>query len=165
MIPASRSLTLHRRGAAFGLFALALPASVAAKPCAPPQVLFVCPFGTVKSAIARETLKARAAQAGVAVRVQSRGLHLADHVSPTLAARLRADGIDPAAEPARELQPADVSQADIVVAFDDAAQAPLLRQARVWDVPSWSDYAGAKAALAKEVDGLIAELRGRSGEC
>jgi len=148
-----------RRRFALALLGLAIPPIAKAAPCPPPTVLFVCPYGTVKSAIAREILKARAAAAGVPVRVQSRGLQLADHVSPALAASLRTDGIDPRAEPARQLQPADPAQATIVVAFDEAAQAPLLHGARVWDIPSWnSDYAGAKAALAERVDALLGEL-------
>lgn len=159
--------SIDRRRIVLSALLLAAPDAALARPCAPAQVLFVCPAGTVKSAIARETLKARAAAAGVAVRAQSRGLHIEDHVSPALAANLRADGVDPATEPARALQDADVARADIVIAFDEAAQAPLLRRARVWEVPSWnSDYAGAKAALATRIDALVAELRARQkGPC
>ncbi len=159
MIPPTR---LSRR--AVVLAALAAPGALRAQPapCAPPTVLFVCPAGTVKSAIARETLKRRAAAAGVQVRVVSRGVHPEDHVSPALAANLRADGLDPAAEPALALRDADVAGADIVVAFDEAAQAPVLKAARVWDIPSWnSDYAGAKAALAVRTEDLVGELRER----
>ena len=130
-------------------------------PCGPPPtVLFVCPAGTVKSAIAREALKARAAKAGVQVRVRSRGLKIEDHVSPSLAANLKADGIDPAAEPARPLSEGDMAAADIVIAFDGAAKA--LPSARAWDIPSWNeDYPAARAALASDVDRLVAELRAR----
>ncbi len=158
--------SLSRRTFAASLL-FALPAVGArAAPCPPPAVLFVCPVGTVKSAIAREVLRARAAEAGLKVQVQSRGLHPENHVSPGLAVNLKADGIDPAAEPVRELQASDVSQADIVIAFDEAAAAPLLRRARVWDVPSWnSSYAEAKAALATQMDALMAELLARSRDC
>ena len=159
MIP---SCSLSRRTVV--LVALAAPAGLRAQPapCAPPTVLFVCPAGTVKSAIARETLKRQAAASGVRVRVISRGVHPEDHVTPALAANLRADGLDPAAEPALPLQDADVAGADIVVAFDEAAQVPSLKRARVWDVPSWnSDYAGAKAALAARTEALVGELRER----
>ena len=158
-----RPATLTRR-ALTGLL-LAAPTALRAQPAPcgpPPTVLFVCPAGTVKSAIARESLKARAARAGVPVRVQSRGLKVEDHVSPGLAANLTADGIDPTAEPARPLADGEVAAADIVIAFDDAAKAPALRGARAWDIPSWNeDYAGAKAALAGDVDRLVAELRAR----
>lgn len=149
----------------FVVLALVLAPSVSragAQPCAPPKVLFVCPVGTVKSAIAREELKRRAAARGLVVQVRSRGVHPADHVSPALAARLQADGIDPRAEPLSALAPADVNGADIVVAFDEAAQAPGLEHARVWDVPSWNDrYAEAKAALLPKIDTLLDELAKR----
>lgn len=160
--PSPVQTLLSRRFVAVALLLTPFAARAGAPPCSPPSVLFVCPAGTVKSAIARETLKARAAKAGLMVRVQSRGLHPEDHVLPGLAANLRADGIDPAAETVRQLQDADISQADIVIAFDEAAQAPALRTARNWDIPSWNtDYAGAKAALAARIDGLVAELRAR----
>jgi protein-tyrosine-phosphatase len=116
----------------------------------------------VKSAIARETLKRRAAEQGVPVSVTSRGVHVEDHVSQGLAANLKADGLDAALETPRALASTDVSAADIVVAFDEATQIPALRGARSWDTPSWnSDYAGAKAALAAHVDRLLAELRAK----
>jgi len=158
------TLELSRRSLAIGLALFAGPAAAKAPPCAPTSVLFVCPAGTVKSAIARETLKRRAARAGVAVRVASRGVHPEDHVSPALKASLLADGIDPAAEPLRAFEPQDAAGADIVIAFDEAAKAPGLEGARIWDVPSLnSRYPEAKAALASKIDDLLAELRVREG--
>ena len=158
--------TLGRRALLVGLLVAPASARAATDPCAPPTVLFVCPAGTVKSAIARETLKARAAQAGVPVRVQSRGLHPEDHVSPALAVNLKADGINPTAEPLQAFEDADARRADIVIAFDEAAQAPGLRAARNWDIPSWnSNYPAAKAGLAAKTDELIAELRRRQAGC
>ena len=155
-------LNLSRRSVALGVLILAGRAQAETQPCAPPTVLFVCPAGTVKSAIARETLKRRAAQAGVAVNVASRGIHPEDHVSPALKASLAADGIDPLAEPVMALAPEDVARADIVIAFDEAAQAPGLQTARNWDIPSWnSHYPEAKAALAARIDDLLGELRTR----
>lgn len=148
------------------LAALAAPTALHAQPapCARQRILFVCPAGTVKSAIAREMLKARAAAVSFPVVAESRGLVVEDHVSPGLAANLRADGIDPAADPARVLTEADVDKADIVIAFDEASQAPTLQKARAWDIPSWnSDYAAAKSALTVRVDDLLAELKAREG--
>jgi len=143
--------------------ALGLPRLArAAAPCAPPQVLFVCPAGTVKSAIAREMLKQKAAAQGVPVVVRSRGVRPEDHVTPALRANLKADGIDPAAEPLRALTGEDVRAADVVVAFDEAGDAPALADARRWSTPSWNaDYAAAKAALVPQVDGLLRELTAR----
>ncbi len=131
----------------------------AAGPCRSTRILFVCPVGTVKSAIARETLRKRVAAANLPVLVQSRGIAPANHVSPALAARLRADAIDTRADPLRALTAADVADADIVIAFDEAAQSPLLGKARAWRTPSWNDhYDEAKADLAQRLDGLIDEL-------
>lgn len=160
-----RDLYLHSRRSAV-LVLLCAPALARAQsgPCPlAPVVLFVCPAGTVKSAIAREALKARAAAVGIPVRVFSRGIQPEDHVSPDLAAKLRADGIDPAAEPVLSLAAADVAAADIVIAFDEAAASPMLRAARAWAVPSWnSEYPAAKAAVADLVGKLIAELAARA---
>jgi len=158
---------VSRRTLALGLAGLSVGATATRArdaPCGPPRVLFVCPAGTVKSAIARETLKRRAAAAGVAVEAQSRGLHPEDHVSPGLAAHLRADGLDPTAEPVRAFLTEDLKGVDIVVAFDEAAQAPGLEGARVWEIPSWNDrYDEARTALEVRMAALIAELRARQG--
>ncbi|MGR4864188.1 arsenate reductase/protein-tyrosine-phosphatase family protein [Caulobacter sp. LARHSG274] len=138
---------------------LLLPPGLAFASCPPSKVLFVCPAGTVKSAIAREALKQRAASVGAAILVRSRGLAVEDHVSAALAARLAADGLDPRAEIARTLEAPDVAWADIVVAFDEASQAPTLARARSWTTPSWnSDYDNAKADLDRRLDALLAEL-------
>lgn len=130
-------------------------------PCPPPEVLFICPAGTVKSAIARETLKRRAAERRIAIRVSSRGVHPEDHVSRELAAHLLADGIDPRAEPVRALAATDLSTPTVIIAFDEASQTPGLERARVWTTPSWNEtYAAAKADLAVRIDALLDELGG-----
>ena len=149
---------IDRRALLATALLLACPVAAASE-CVAPEVLFVCPAGTVKSAIARETLKRRAAERGLAVHVRSRGVHPEDHVSPALAANLKADGIDPAAEPALALAAADLAAPAVVIAFDEAAQAPGLERARVWTIPSWnSDYLGAKAALSTKIEALLDEL-------
>ena len=150
------SVLIDRRAVTFGLLLAASPAVGAPSPCPATRVLFVCPAGTVKSAIAREFLRKRAAERNVAVEVQSRAIHTEDHVSPALAVQLRADGIDPRSDIARDLQPDDVAKADLIVAFDDATNAPALVKAEAWDIPSWNDqYAKAKAALTPKIDALI----------
>jgi protein-tyrosine-phosphatase len=155
------SPVLSRRIVIAAAVALAAP-DLAQAACAPPAVLFVCPYGTVKSAIARETLKQRAAQAGLAVTVRSRGVAVQDHVSPQLAAKLKADGLDPAREAARKLDVDDLTPGQIVIAFDEAAQDPRLAGARVWDIPSWNEsYDAAKAALSAHMTALLAELEAR----
>jgi len=155
-----RQNLIHRRTVlTAALVCLFAGRSAAAAPCRPTRVLFVCPVGTVKSAIARETLRRRVAAAHLPVLVQSRGLAPANHVSPALAERLRADGIDPGADLLRALTAADVADADIVIAFDEAAQSSLLAKARAWRTPSWNEhYDEAKADLAQRLNGLIEEL-------
>jgi protein-tyrosine-phosphatase len=161
-LPPPTPLVLDRRAILAGV-GLALAGGPAKAACRPVRVLFVCPAGSVKSAIAREVLKRRAAQEGVSVVVASRGLRLEDHVTPALAANLRGDGIDPTAEPLRALTPADVAQADILVAFDEASEAPLLRSAQAWKTPSWNaDYAAAKADLEARLTVLLKQIRARA---
>jgi hypothetical protein len=63
----------------------------------------------------------------------------------------------------RRFEAADAQRADIVIAFDEAAEVPALRRARVWVTPSWNtDYAAAKAALAPQVEALLDELASRA---
>lgn len=146
----------RRRVLAAGL--LFLP-GLAVADCPSPKVLFVCPAGTVKSAIAREALKRQASALNIPVEVRSRGLRIEDHLYPELAERLDADGLTPSAEPARPLAPADAAWADIVVAFDESASAPGLAHARAWRTPSWNaDYDRAKADLDQRLDALLTEL-------
>ena len=141
------------------LLMLAWAGKSRAAACAPLHVLFVCPVGTVKSAIAREALRRRVALLRLPVAVESRGLSPANHLTPALIERLRADGIDPTVDPVRALTAEDVTRADIVIAFDEAAASPLLAKARAWRTPSWlASYDAAKADLAARLDRLVAEL-------
>lgn len=159
------ALSLPSRRAIIGALALTPTIAVAA-PCPPTKILFVCPAGTMKSPIARDLLRRRAAAAGLRLDVTARGVAPADHVSPALAANLRADGLEPAPEPVLALSAADVAWADVIVAFDEAAAAPLLSRARSWRTPSWNaDYAVAKADLSRRVDALLPELAERARGC
>lgn len=155
---------LTRRICTTALILAPVAARAGPAPCPPPPtVLFVCPAGSVKSAIARETLKMRAARAGLRVLAQSRGLNPEGHVSAALAANLQADGIDPTAEPLEALRASDVAGATIVIAFDEASADPLLRQARTRNSPSWNaDYPAAKATLRARMDDLLGELARRN---
>ncbi|ENZ82891.1 MULTISPECIES: low molecular weight phosphatase family protein [Caulobacter] len=161
---------LSRRSAlVFGLLLLpgvasagdstSVSASANPRACAPYRVLFVCPAGTVKSAIAREVLRRKAPAWQVPIEVRSRGLKIEDHLYPELAERLHADGIEPTSEPARTFALADAAWADIVIAFDEAAAAPGLSEARAWRTPSWvTDYDRAKADLDQRLGELLNEL-------
>lgn len=160
----ARSFELTRRTLVLAL--VAAPTSILAAPCPPPRVLFVCPAGTVKSPIARELLRAEAQRRGLAVDVRSRGVAVDDHVSEALRARLRADRVNSEAEPARNFVAADVSNADVVVAFDAAADDPRLTRARAWRTPSWNaDYDTAKADMQTRIAALADELQRQSSTC
>lgn len=153
-------IPIGRRAVSIGLLLTANRAFAASLPCAPPQILFVCPAGTVKSAIAREFLKNRAAERAIVIQVQSRGIHIEDHVSAALAEKLEAEGINTRSEIARDLQPGDLARADVVIAFDDAAKAPGMERSEAWDIPSWNEnYADAKAALVPKVDALLDRVK------
>jgi protein-tyrosine-phosphatase len=138
----------HRISRRFLVLSFAAAPLAAWAACGPTRVLFVCQAGAVKSAIAREVLRSRVDKEGLAVQVASRGLHLEDYVPTALAANLRNDGIHPEREAALLLTARDVQRADVVIAFDDAANAPSLQSARTWRTPSWnSDYDAAKPIL------------------
>jgi len=142
--------------------ALALPHRATAKTSAnPPHVLLVCQFGTVKSAIARELLKRRAAQRGVTLSVESRGITPQHHLPSELEQRLAADGINPAAEPLRQLQARDIAAADLVIGFDKLPSQFRPRRLLDWsDLPSMvNDYAKSRVILDARIDSLLDSLR------
>jgi protein-tyrosine-phosphatase len=166
MVSASKQEKLvmlyNRRSLTFILaassFAHAIPAW-AAKPCRITKVLFVCQMGSVKSAIAREQLRRIIKERSLPVEVQSRGLTPANDVTPELAARLKAEGINPAADPLRRFAPADAARAGVAIAFDDAAKAPGLERARLWHSPSWTDdYVHAKTIMDWHIGEFADEL-------
>jgi protein-tyrosine-phosphatase len=123
-------------------------------------VLFVCQAGTAKSAIAREMFKKRAAERGISAEVFSRGIVIADHVSPELRQKLLADGIDSTAEPAMPLSPSDWALADILLNFNPLPASVEHKDARDWsDVPSVNDdYVNARALMSKRIDALLSEI-------
>jgi protein-tyrosine-phosphatase len=155
-------MLISRRLVAFSGVMLPFAARAATKPCAVPRILFVCPAGSVKSAIAREELKRMARARGIPVHVESRGIQPENHISPQLAARLKQEGIDPLAEPLQRFTPEATKKVDIVIAFDEAAKAPGLEQARTWRVASWNEqYDAAKADTLENEIRLLHELSRR----
>lgn len=156
-------LKWSRRG--MMIVGLAVSVSAIAKPRARPvpRVLFVCQFGTAKSAIAREVFRRRARERGVAASVFSRGITLEDHMTPTLRQRLSADGIDPTAEAARALSARDWRHADIVVVFNPLPPAAKPADLRDWtDTPSITDdYANARTVIDRRIGALLDEIAQR----
>ncbi|MCL6740508.1 hypothetical protein LZ518_05105 [Sphingomonas sp. RB56-2] len=128
-----------------------------------PRILFVCQFGTVKSPIARELLKRRAAERRIAIAVSARGITPEEHLPPELLHRLAQEGIDPASEPLTKLQPSDIAAADLVVAFDKLPSEYHPRRFKDWsDLPSMlNDYGHARSMLDARIDKLLDGLIGR----
>lgn len=125
-----------------------------------PVVLFICEFGTAKSAIARELLRRRAKARGIAVTALSRGLQIEDHVSPPLRLALNADGIDSRRDGFAILAKKDVQVADTVVTFVRLPDALRPRDLRDWSaVPSVNDaWPAARADLDRRIDALLDQI-------
>jgi hypothetical protein len=126
-----------------------------------PQILLVCQFGSVKSAIARELLIRRAASRGIALHAWSRGITPEEHLSPTLSVQLRAEQIDPTRQPLTALTSDDLKAADLVIAFDPLPFAiPEGRLLNWSDVPSMnSSYDAARKVLDPRIDALLDRLQ------
>jgi protein-tyrosine-phosphatase len=128
-----------------------------------PKILFICQYGTAKSAIAREVFRQHARLRGVDARAISRGLTLEDHISSQLQIRLQSDKIDPMADLPKTLSRRDWVKADIVVAFN-----PLPAEITHLDVRDWTDlpsvnenYSEARMVLDKRIDSLLDEIQKR----
>lgn len=153
----SQSSSISRR------LALALAAlffgSATAPRAKPVKVLFVCQGGTVKSPVAREHMRRLAATRGVAIEAHSRGITPEDHMTPALAVALKADGIDVASEPVRQLGVADLRAADLIVVFSALPAALGTWPVRDWsDLPSMNEnYAAARAVLLPRLQALLDE--------
>jgi protein-tyrosine-phosphatase len=152
---------LNRRSMLFAAIAVALvPGTAYSAPHIPPRILFVCQFGTVKSPIARELLKRRAAERGLAVKVAARGITPQHHMTPDLLARLERDGINPSAEPLRKLRANDIAAADLVIAFDRLPANFRPRRFEDWsDLPSIvNDYDHARPILDARIERILQSL-------
>lgn len=155
-----RKTTGHSRRAVFVVIAMsvfATTASLAHTLPTPPRVLFVCQYGTAKSAIARELFRRRALERGIAITAISRGITPDEHVSPALAQRLKADGIDSTRDGLHKLEPSDLRAADIIVAFNTLPRAFGSVHALNWTtVPSVNDaYPAARADIDYRIDALL----------
>lgn len=158
-------LAISRRqvmGSALAIFATGGCAGLHSRPV--PVVLFICQFGTAKSAIAREVFRSHARKRGLAVTAFSRGLTVEDHVTPLLRQNLAAEGIDPLVDKPEALQPRDWQRSDIIVAFNKLPAAVPSRIVRDWtDLPSINDeYAKTRALMDARIDALLDEIARRA---
>ena len=131
----------------------------------PPVVLFVCEFGTAKSAIARELFRKRAKERGIAVTAFSRGLKIEDHISPPLRQKLDAEGLDSRRDGFAVLASKDVRAADVVVTFATLPTTYRPRKLLDWTaLPSVNDaWPAARADLDKRIDVLLDSIVARAG--
>ncbi len=158
--PEPAASAISRRAMVLSGLAASLLSACAAPRRAQPVVLFICQFGTAKSAIARELFRRRIAQRQLAITAFSRGLTIEDHMTPALRASLAADGINPEVERAQVLQTRDWQRATVVVAFNPLPAAVPRAKVRDWtDLPSITDdYAHTRALLDQRLEALLDEL-------
>ena len=137
-----------------------LSGSVANAEPVPTRVLFVCQYGTVKSALARELFRRRAGARGINAIAFSRGITPAEHLSAAARTSMAADSINPARDPLRKLASADLRKADIVVVFNPLPMKLATRPIRDWSAtPSVNDdYASARPELDRRIDALLDEI-------
>jgi hypothetical protein len=139
---------------------LSCPTNIFARSAKVPRVLFVCQYGSVKSAIARELFRRRARERGISARALSRGITPEDHVSAQLRAQLAADNLDTAKDRLRAITMADTRAADYIVIFNplpsEYAQIPILDWSSVASVNL--QYDGARADILARIDALLDEI-------
>ena len=158
---AAAMYTLQRRIFLIALAAAACQMAATAKPLPQvPKVLFVCQYGTVKSPIARELLRRRAAERRVRVSAASRGITPEEHLSAEVRERLAREGLDVASEPLRKLSQADLHQADLVILFDRLPVSFAAGNVQDWsDLPSMlNSYPVARAELDRRIDALLQRI-------
>ncbi|MBM3512501.1 MAG: hypothetical protein FJX59_02155 [Alphaproteobacteria bacterium] len=126
----------------------------------PKSILFVCQYGTVRSAIARELLRRRVSERDLPWMVASRGLTPEDHATPDLTRALRADRIETNRDPLIPLDAESLLAADVVVLFNPLPAGLSRPDALDWgDTPSFNaDYPAAKAAVEHRIETLIDTL-------
>ena len=147
-------------GAGIAMAACGAPVTAQQKGKPPTRVLFICEFGTAKSAIARELFRRRVQERGVAATSFSRGLAVEDHMTPPLRERLTREGIDPTHDAPVKLPSGDLAKADIVVSF--AKLPDPVDRVRLRDWTSLgsvvSDYDHSMPDLKARIDRLIDEI-------
>jgi Low molecular weight phosphotyrosine protein phosphatase len=128
-----------------------------------PKILFICKYGTLNSAVAREIFRERARLRGIDALAFSRGLTLEDHVSPELQGKLSADGINTKADLPKTLSRKDLIRADIVVTFNPLPATIRHPDIRDWsDLPSMNDsYVAARSILDSRIDATLDEIQRR----
>jgi protein-tyrosine-phosphatase len=132
----------------------------------PPQVVFVCAHGNVKSLIASVWFDRLAAERGIAARSTARGLTPENPVPALVAERLRSEGSDVAGYEARGLAAADVEGAAHLVLIGVEAPSWARRDGltvHTWDgIPPASErYEASRDAMRARIEEMLAGLKAR----
>ena len=138
------------------------PGIAEARPRAP-RVVFICQFGSVKSAISRELFRRRAAERGIAAIAFSRGIQPESHLDPQLRERLAEQGIDPAHDGQHKLTRSDLRRAEYTVLLDPLPRGWHGRVTRDWtDLGSFNQsYTTEEPRLKARIDQLLDEIATR----
>jgi protein-tyrosine-phosphatase len=148
----------------FGLTGFLTPVNAAGELAGSQKtILFVCQFGSVKSALAREIFRKKVADRGLNFNVISRAITPEDHAAPGFLTQVASEGINLAADPLRKLDTPLLESADIVVIFDSLPAGLIRADARDWrQVPSMNDdYLRARPDMDARLDQLLVELETR----
>ena len=163
-IPFSTSQSRRAVLGAILLAPLAALPGIAVARSHPPRVLFICQFGSVKSAISRELFRRRAAGRGIAATAFSRGIHPEAHLDPHLRERLAGQGIDPARDGQHQLSRRDLHQPDYTVLLDPLPPGLTGRNLRDWtDLGSFNQsYDTEEPRVKTRIDQLLDEIAARA---
>ena len=151
--PAITTLADRRGFVGLSLVALLVSAQPGLARMRRPRVLFVCQFGSVKSALAREIFRHSAAARAIPATVFSRGITPEAHISDNLRAALVTEGFNIENEPLRQLRSKDLAAADVTVLFD-----PLPCGLHARRVHDWTDTGSLNQAYQTERPRLLARI-------
>ena len=121
----------------------------------PTTILFVCRHGAAKSVLAAELVRRRAAELGLAVRVDARGLDPDDGYAAQLGVAV--PGFLPSGAP-RKVTAAHLATASTVVTFDlEPDELPAPAPVTRWDrlPPLSQDPLAARRAIESHVEALL----------
>lgn len=127
----------------------------------PETLLFVCRHGAAKSVLAAELARRRAAELGLPLHVEARGVEPDRQYAAELAVAI--PGFVPSGEP-RQATREDIADASTIVTFDlDPEELPAAAAATRWDglPPVSEDPLGARQAIESRLERV---LGGRSAD-
>jgi arsenate reductase len=122
-------------------------------------VLFICEHGSAKSVVAAAHFNRLAVERGLDVRAVSRGTEPDTENHPAAVNGLKADGLQPQAEPCQLLS-VDLETAARIIAFSELpAGYPERLPLQVWTVPPVSEnYEVSRDSIVDHIERLLEDL-------